>query len=144
MRTLTNILVFILILAGTGKLNTYTQQPHLHPAEARVLEMVTYGLGGGLAVNTVCAFAAPYLDPDIPGRDGFVSCAPYGILASCITSRLYVYLTGGWALEEWWFARRLPRRLPAHVAVMMGYGVSGLEVAGLQTTKQPREPESEL
>lgn len=110
MRTVTKIFLFILVLA-LAKLNTYTKSPHLTPAESHVLRTITYGVGAGLAVNTVCGMAAPNLDPDIPSSDSFISCAPFGLAGSVIAARVYVFVTGGWGIEQWWYANQLPRKI---------------------------------
>jgi hypothetical protein len=108
MRLFTNILLLLMIL-GVVKLNTYTQSPHLTPAESHVLKTITYGVGSGVLINTVCAMAAPAIDPEIPASDSFTSCAPFGLAGSLIVARVHVFTTGGWGAEQWWYLNQLPK-----------------------------------
>ncbi|KAK9424983.1 hypothetical protein SUNI508_13234 [Seiridium unicorne] len=129
MRILTNIFLVLLVL-GVARLNTYTKSPDLTPAESNVLRTITYGVGSGLLINTVCGIAAPSLDPEIPSSDSFMSCAPFGIGGSLIVARIYVFTTGGWGLEHWWYLNQLPK--------LAENGIRG--VLGLNHKPQPVKP----
>lgn len=120
MRTLTKLIIFILVL-GLAKLNTYSRSVYLPPAESHVLRTIMYGVGGGLIVNTVCGMAAPGLDPEIPSSDGFMSCAPYGLAGAAIVTRIYVFMTGGWGMEQWWYLNQLPLRIDNGVREVLGW-----------------------
>lgn len=134
MRTLTKIILFILVL-GLAKLNTYTKSPHLSPAESHVLRTITYGVGGGLLVNTVCGMAAPGLDPEIPDSDSFMSCAPFGLAGTVIVTRAYVFMSGGWGMEQWWYANQLPLRVENSLRDLLGWEQRSLPVKPVRRVK---------
>ncbi|ETS77315.1 hypothetical protein PFICI_11189 [Pestalotiopsis fici W106-1] len=108
MRLFTKVFLCLLVI-GLAKLNAYTKSSQVTPAESHVLKTITYGVGAGLLVNTVCGIAAPSLDPDIPASESFMSCSPFGFAGSLIVARVYVFTTGGWGFEQWWYVNQLPR-----------------------------------
>lgn len=108
MRLFTRFLLFLMVL-GLAKLNSYTKSPQITPTQSQVLKTITYSLGGGLLMNTVCGIVAPSLDPDIPSSDSFMSCSPFGLAGSLIIARVHIFTTGGWKFEHWWYVNQLPR-----------------------------------
>lgn len=142
MRTFTKILLFLLVL-GLAKLNTYTKSPHLSTAESHVLKTITYGVGGGLLVNTLCGMAAPGLDPEIPSSDSFMSCAPFGLAGSVIVARTYVFVTGGWGIEQWWYANQLPRRVESGIREVLGLEQKPLPAKPFRQVKPEEVPVKE-
>ncbi|KAI0130014.1 hypothetical protein BJ170DRAFT_593551 [Xylariales sp. AK1849] len=106
MRTLTKVLLFVIVL-GISKLNTYSKLPEHSPAESHVLRTITYGLGGGMLINTLCGMTAPQIDAEISPNDGFMSCAPFGLAGTLVVARMYIFATGGWGREQWVYANQL-------------------------------------
>ncbi|KAH8202079.1 hypothetical protein TruAng_003747 [Truncatella angustata] len=140
MRIFTKITLFLLAL-GVAKLNTYTNSPHLTLAESHVLKAITYGVGSGLLINTVCGIAAPSIDPEISSSDSFMSCAPFGMAGTLIVARVYVFTTGGWGMEHWWYLNHLPRRVENGIRNVIGVQQRPLPSNPLRQVKS-RESES--
>ncbi|KAI1860536.1 hypothetical protein JX265_009935 [Neoarthrinium moseri] len=141
MRLFTKIFLFFVALF-LARLNSFTRSPTLTPAEAHVLKTVTYGLGGGLLINTLCGIAAPSIDPQVAAADGFMSCAPFGLAGTVITARVYVFTTGGWGMEQWWYANQLPRVVENAVREKLGWEQRPLSVPA-PVTRKPKVQEGE-
>lgn len=122
MRSLIFLTLMVLSVALLGYMK---QQPGLEPAAHNVLGATLYGYGGGLAINTALAIAAPHLDPEIKPNDAMMSCSPYGITAGALIMRAYVFNAGGWGRAEWAYVRSLPKEV-----VEFGMGKLGVRRSG--------------